>query len=158
MFTVLAPSAGQALAFVTIRNRPVNAAPSAIMAGIGTACVDGAITEETSITRMTIALEGVGAADTIAVDARVVVELALVFVNLASMTRETWAAITGKSRVVSITASSTIHARVIVAAVLGHPLTPFASKANRTCAAEAVDEIRAYTSILAWVRVAFINI
>jgi len=158
LFTVLAPSAGQALTFVTIRNRPVNAASAAIMARISTACVDGAITEETSVTRMTIALEGVGATDAITMDTRVVVELTLVFVDLAAMARETWTAIAGKSRVVGISARSTIHARVIVAAILGHPLATFASKANGTCAAEAVDEIRAYATILAWVRVAFIDV
>jgi hypothetical protein len=74
------------LAFVTIGFITVNDTSALIMARISTTYVDGTITKESSIAMMTVALERVGASDTITMDTRIVVMLTLIFLNFASMT------------------------------------------------------------------------
>ena len=94
LLAVFSPSARKTSAFVTVRTIDTNAS---VLTRIGHAFVDTTIAKKSTITRMTITLEGTDASDTFAMDARIIVELALVFVDFATMTGKTWSAIASKA-------------------------------------------------------------
>ena len=154
LLAVLSPCSRQTSAFVAVGTIDTYAS---VLTRIGHAFVDGTIAKISTVTRMAIALEGTDASDTIAMNTRIIVELALVFVDFTTMTGKTGAAIASKSRIKGISASATIHARIVVARSL-YCLASFSSKAYGTCASETIDEVCANASILARIGAAFIDI
>jgi hypothetical protein len=155
MLAILAPRAWQASAFVAIGPVDTNAP---VLTGIGQALIDGSVAQIAAVAGMTLALERVEPANAVAVDAGIVLELALVVVDLAAVTRVARAAVADEG-VVGVATAAAVHARIVVAIASGdHFLASLPGISDGASAPKAVDEIRANASILARIGSTFVNV